>query len=97
MKAIELTELEKRVGKALEVALYAECDFSDVECTDLAKTLELPVNTIKGVIGSLTKKGIAYTFDSDTNFRHDQLLELKPQYHKNWAEEQGLEYINLWD
>jgi len=97
MKTIELTELEKRVGKALEKALYAECDFSDVDCMDLAKTLGLPVNTIKGAIGSLTKKGIAYTFDSDTNSRYDQLLELKPQYHKNWAEEQGLEYINLWD
>jgi len=97
MNKIELTELEKRVGKALEEALYAEYDFSDVDCMDLAKTLSLPVNTIKGAIGSLTKKGIAYTFDSDSNFQHHQLLELKPQYHKNWASEQGLEYINLWD
>ena len=60
-----LTELE---GKALDwllsVGFYAEAGFSDVTFHDLAAGIGENVKTVKGIIGSLTKKGYTWTDNS---------------------------------
>lgn len=49
--------------------------YSHVECKDLAKALSLEVSTIKGVVGSLVKKGILDTYDGRQN-RGDAPIDL---------------------
>ena len=67
------TELELRT-------LIALCDlltpffgeaYSDVDCTDIAKRTGLDVNTIKGVVGSLVRKGVVGTDQISTDTIHN--------------------------
>lgn len=82
-KSITSTDLEYTVLVELIRCLYAEPGFSDVDCKELAANLELPVNRVKGVIGSLTKKGIVYVGEDD--FADIVYLERKYWYlHPEW-------------
>ena len=54
---ISLTDLEKKVLDTFIDLLYAEKGFSDVDVKDLAAETTLKINVVKGVVGSLCKKG----------------------------------------
>lgn len=58
-----LTDLEKKVLTALADCMYAEWGFSDAGATDLAEATGIPMKSIRGVIGSLVKKGLVYVDD----------------------------------
>ncbi len=53
-----LTDLEKKVLTALVGCMYAEWGYSDAGATDLAEATSIPMKSIRGVIGSLSKKGL---------------------------------------
>lgn len=57
------TELEIKVLDACDQNLkmfYGEY-FSDIDVLDIAKTSQLEMSTVKGVVGSLVKKGVLKT------------------------------------
>jgi len=51
-----ITALENRALLALVDLMYAERGFSDVDAEDLADRSDLPINILRGVMGSLSKK-----------------------------------------
>jgi predicted transcriptional regulator len=55
---IELTQLETQVLKSLISGLYAEAGFSDVDAKDIAEWTNTPIQSVRGALGSLVKKGI---------------------------------------
>ena len=71
------TELETKVLVWLNEKLKGNFGemYSPYECKDLAKSLSLEVSTIKGVVGSLCKKGVLDTYDGRLN-RGDAPLDL---------------------
>ncbi len=87
MIELGLTELEQQVLKALIYNLYAEAGFSDVDVKDIARDAKLKVNVVKGVIGSLTKKGIVYGYDNDfvgIIYLDDDYWYLHPEWKDEW-------------
>lgn len=67
---IELTEKETVITLHLysELSSYFGETYSDVDCNDIAKNLKVDVKTVKGVVGSLVKKGILETWDTGTGY-----------------------------
>jgi predicted DNA-binding transcriptional regulator len=60
MNELNLTELESKTLTAFIGGLYAEPGFSDVDVNDLSKELEISTKVLRGVLGSLVKKGIVF-------------------------------------
>lgn len=62
-----VTEKEALVLNFLnKVHAHYEDDFSDTDVADIATGLELSKATVKGVVGSLVKKGLAWTYETDS-------------------------------
>jgi hypothetical protein len=59
-KITNLTQMEDKVLIALAEGMYAEYGFSDVGPSDLSKATGIPMNQLRGVLGSLSKKGHVY-------------------------------------
>ncbi len=94
----KLTSKEKIVLGRLIDALYAEPGFSDVVSDELTGG-ELNSNAVRGVLSSLTEKGLVWS-DIDAGYEIDgeaiiYLDESGFCYHKEWAEDEGIEYIDL--
>ncbi len=81
---LELTDLEKLFLERLITELYAEAGFSDVDVNDMANHLKMSKPSIKGVLGSLVKKGILETYDTGTGY--DVILLKRDHWylHPNW-------------
>ena len=62
-----LTDLEKKVLTALADCMYAEWGYSDAGATDLAEATGISMKSIRGVIGSLSKKGLVEVEDRSDN------------------------------
>jgi len=60
MKKVELTvtELEAKVLTSLAGGMYAELGYSDFGPTDISKDTGINMNILRGVLGSLSKKGL---------------------------------------
>lgn len=85
IKKVTSTELEFKVLKCLIDELYAEAGFSDIGCKDIADILKINANTVKGTIGSLTKKGIVSVGEGDFK----DIIYLNNVYwylHPEWSE-----------
>ena len=67
---INLTEKETAILLHLysELSSYFGEGYSDIDCNDISKSLKIDVKTVKGVVGSLVKKGILDTYDTGTGF-----------------------------
>lgn len=63
MKQVTITTLEYLFITTLIDQLYAEEGFSDVDIIDMAREMALTLPECKGVLGSLTKKGLVHTYD----------------------------------
>lgn len=57
-KTITVTKLEKQVLEALANGMYAELGFSDMGIEEIAEETGLDRKVIRGVAGSLQKKGL---------------------------------------
>lgn len=69
-QGISLTEKENQVLEQLhtDLSCYFGEGFSDIDCKDVSRSLNIDVKTIKGVVGSLVKKGILQTYDTGTGY-----------------------------
>ena len=67
---ISLTEKETTILSHLysELSSYFGEEYSDIDCNDVSKSLNMDVKTVKGVVGSLVKKEILNTYDTGTGF-----------------------------
>ena len=77
IEALNVTPLEKIVLTALVGLLYAEPGYSDVTVSDIAKSLGhgillegcgKSVKSVRGVLGSLVKKGLVVCGDDEDHF-----------------------------
>ena len=85
---LRLTELESKTLTAFIGGLYAEPGFSDVDVNDLSKELEIPTKVLRGVLGSLVKKGIVSV---DENGGGYDIIYMREKYwylvNEDWANE----------
>ena len=85
---LNLTELESLTLTAFIGGLYAEPGFSDVDVNDLSKELEIPTKVLRGVLGSLVKKGIVSV---DENGGGYDIIYMREKYwylvNEDWASE----------
>jgi predicted transcriptional regulator len=98
-KITGLTEMEKQVLKSLESLMYAEYNFSDVGATDLSNDTGIEMKSIRGVLSSLSKKGLVNIESREDNFgfrKNDPSWEAivylagdAEGLHEEWQEEVG--------
>ncbi len=90
MKFLELnlTELESKTLNAFIRGLYAEPGFSDVDVNDLSSILEIPTKVLRGVLGSLVKKGIVSIEENGGGY---DIIYMREKYwylvNEEWASE----------
>ena len=75
---LNLTELENQVLTAFITALDKEPFFSDVIASDLAKITNVDIKQVRGVVGSLAKKGIMWV--EDANEGGYKIIYLQPDF-----------------
>jgi len=83
--ALNLTEMETATMESLISLLYAEPGFSDVDAKDLSKDTGIPMNSIRGVLSSLTKKGLIAIDDPGAGFQIVYLMEQFYYLHPEWS------------
>ena len=73
------TDLEVQVLDTFIDGLYAEPGFSDVDVHDIARDITtLPTKIIRGVLGSLVKKGVISIIRNDAGY---DIIYLSPSHH----------------
>ena len=87
LAALHLTEMETSTMESLISLLYAEPGYSDVDAKDLSKDTGIPVNSIRGVLSSLTKKGLIDIDDNGAGFQIVHLMEQFYYLHPTWSNE----------
>jgi hypothetical protein len=90
LKDLNLTELETRFMESFIGELYAEPGFSDVGLEDMAGMLKVNINVIKGVVGSLVKKGIIWIGEKEWLGSDCDIIYLVRDYqylHPEWSKE----------
>jgi hypothetical protein len=84
----QFTKLEQTVIDAFIPELYAEPGFSDVSPQDLARLTKIPMRSLKGVLGSLTKKSVIEIWDKDYLGSDADIVYLKEAFyhlHPEWS------------
>jgi hypothetical protein len=87
MENLDLTVLEQKVLTTLIDGLYAEAGFSDMDASDLVSE-EIAIYQVRGVLGSLQKKGIVYV--QEPNDGGYKIIDLNREYwylHPTWKDE----------
>jgi len=83
--ALKLTEMETNTMTSLISLLYAEAGYSDVDAKDLAKDTGIPINSMRGVLSSLIKKGLIGIDDPGAGFQIVYLNEQFYYLHPEWS------------
>ena len=73
MKTITVTKLEKQVLEALAGGMYAELGYSDVGIDDIHHATQIPRKVLRGVAGSLQKKGLISIDDRESEGYKNQM------------------------
>ncbi len=84
---LSLTALENQALECLINNLYAEPSFSDVDANDISRQTKIPMKSIRGVLSSLTKKGIITIDDNGAGFQIVYLCEQFWYLHPTWKNE----------
>lgn len=85
MKKVIFTELEQKVLDCLISKLFAEEGFSDVSPKDISKSTEIIMKSLRGVLGSLVKKGVIFIDEREYGDEHLIYLEEDFYYmHPRW-------------
>ena len=87
----KVTKLEKQVLEALANGMYAELGFSDYGIEEIVSDTKLPATVVRGVAGSLTKKGLISIDD-----RAGEGYKNKPDMHIWYLTEQTLGLVQEW-
>ena len=80
---IVFTELEQKFIDAYIPMLYAEEGFSDVDANDVSEKCGIPMKTIRGVLGSLVKKGVVTIYETESagfGEKEYELIYLSPEF-----------------
>ena len=96
------TEKEMIVLSRLIGCLYAEPGFSDVTVSQIVECgHDLNSHAVRGVLSSLSDKGVVYN-DVESGYvcgeTGEAIIYLDPscwRYHKVWAEDESIEYIDI--
>lgn len=84
----KFTDLEKQVIESLVSQLYAEPGFSDVDVHDISRDITtLPTKIIRGVLGSLVKKGVIGIDTNDSGYDIIYLNQSHWYLHPEWKKE----------
>lgn len=85
---LNLTELESKTLTTFIGGLYAEPGFSDVDVSDLSSELEISTKVLRGVLGSLVKKGIVSIENNGGGY---DIIHMREKYwylvNEEWASE----------
>jgi DNA-binding IscR family transcriptional regulator len=85
---LNLTELESKTLTAFIGGLYAEPGFSDVDVNDLSCGLQISTKVLRGVLGSLVKKGIVCIENNGGGY---DIIYMREEYwylvNEEWASE----------
>ena len=73
MKTITVTKLEKQVLEALASGMYAELGYSDMGIVEVAEETGLDRKVLRGVAGSLQKKGLISIDDRESEGYKNQM------------------------
>jgi len=87
MENLNLTTLEQKALTKLINGLYAEPGFSDMDASDLVSE-GMDIYQVRGVLGSLQKKGIVYV--QEPNDGGYKIIDLNEGYwylHPHWKDE----------
>ena len=87
MENLNLTTLEQKALTKLINGLYAEPGFSDMDASDLVSE-GMDIKQVRGVLGSLQKKGIVYV--QEPNDGGYKIIDLNEGYwylHPHWKDE----------
>ena len=91
IKELKLTELESKTLDAFVNQLYAEPGYSSTDVGELASITKIKINSIRGVISSLIKKGIIFV--AEVGVEHP-IVYLKKEFwylhSQEWKEEAEL-------
>jgi hypothetical protein len=101
-----LTDLEKQTLQAIANEMYAEYGFSDIGATDISKATGIPMNSLRGVISSLVKKGhISPLEDRSDQWGYkandpswESIIYLQGAAAglvQNWVESEGIEAVTI--
>jgi hypothetical protein len=83
-----LTDLETKVLETFIFNLYADPGFSDVSPQDLALETNIPMKSLRGILGSLTKKNIIHIEDKKYMGTDSDIIYLQEDYfylHPEWS------------
>lgn len=69
---LNLTELETKFINTLIPLLYAEPNFTNTDIKEISKKMEISMESGKGVLGSLVKKGIVNAI----SFEHSKMVQV---------------------
>ena len=84
----KFTDLETQVIESLVSQLYAEPGFSDVDAKDISRDITtLPTKIIRGVLGSLVKKGVITVDTNDSGYDIIYLNQSHWYLHPEWKKE----------
>lgn len=84
----KFTDLEKQVIESLVSQLYAEPGFSDVDVHDISRDITtLPTKIVRGVLGSLVKKGVIGIDTNDSGYDIIYLNQSHWYLHPEWRKE----------
>lgn len=84
----KFTDLEKQVIESLVSQLYAEPGFSDVDVHDISRDITtLPTKIVRGVLGSLVKKGVIGIETNDSGYDIIYLNQSHWYLHPEWKKE----------
>lgn len=73
MKTIQVTKLEKLTLEALAKGMYAELGYSDMGIAEVAQDTGLDRKVLRGVAGSLEKKGLISIDDRSSEGYKNQM------------------------
>jgi len=84
-----LTALESEVLIKLISELYAEPGYSDISPQDLSSWTKIKMNSLRGVLGSLTKKGVIFIIDKEDLGSTADIVYLREDFyflHPEWKD-----------
>lgn len=84
-----LTEKETIVLLEFIDQLYAEPGFSDVSPQDLQEYTQIPMSSLRGVLGSLVKKDIISIMDKEDQYSEADIVYLNESFyylHPEWSQ-----------
>jgi hypothetical protein len=89
--------MENQVLSNLIENLYAEPGFSDHSPQDISRETKIPMKSLRGVLGSLSKKGYIFIHDKEYHGSEMDIVYLSENFyhlHPQWKDDYPYEFPN---